>query len=77
MSAADGMLSAPIAASCAWTALLAGAERARDGGVDDRVLEQVLGQLADRVLARACKLVAEAVAVGHRNLAFHGWLRLD
>ena len=51
---------------------LAGAEGARDRGVDDRVLEQVLRELADRVLARARELVADALAVGHRNLAFHG-----
>ena len=45
---------------------LAGAEGARDRGVDERVLEQVLGELAHRVLARARELVAQALAVVHR-----------
>ena len=51
---------------------LARLEGAGDRAVDERVLEQVLRELADRILARARELVAQTLAVGHRNLAFHG-----
>ena len=46
MSAADGMFSAPKATSWACGGLLARLEGARDGAVDQRVLEQILGQSA-------------------------------
>ena len=53
MSAAEGMLSAPIAASCACDGALARFERAGDRRVHERVLEQLLRELAQRVLALA------------------------
>ena len=64
-SAAEGMLSAPIAASCAWLGVLARLEGAGDRAVDQRVLQQVLRQLAQGVLALPREPVAQPVAVVH------------
>ena len=64
MSAADGMFSAPNATSWACGGLLAGLERARDGAVDERVLEQILGQAPEGVLALSGEALAQAVAAG-------------
>ena len=64
MSAADGMFSAPSATSWACGGLLARLEGARDGAVDQRVLEQVLGELPEGVLALSGEALAQAVAAG-------------
>ena len=44
--------------------LLARLEGARDGAVDERVLEQVLGEPSEGVLALSGKALAQAVAAG-------------
>ena len=64
MSAADGMFSAPNATSWACGGLLARLEGARDGAVDQRVLEQVLRESPEGVLALSGEALAQAVAAG-------------
>ena len=64
MSAAEGRFRAPKATSWACGGLLARLEGARDGAVDERVLEQVLGEPAEGVLALSGEALAQAVAAG-------------
>ena len=72
MSAADGMLSAPIAASCAWTAFSRASNARAIGGVDHGVRDDLLGELAERLLALPRQPVADALALvflGRRHRA--------
>ena len=62
-SAAEGMLSAPIAASWACTAFSRASKRAVERRVDHRVADQLLGDLAERLLALAGEAVDEALLV--------------
>ena len=68
-SAADGMLRAPSAASCAWTAFSRASKARGDGAADERVADQLLGELAKRLLALAGDAVYEGRVVigGHRS----------
>ena len=63
MSAADGMFRAPRRPPGPG-GLLARLEGARDGAVDQGVLEQVLGQPTEGVLALSGEALAQAVAAG-------------
>jgi hypothetical protein len=64
MSAAEGRFSAPIATSWAWTAFSRASKARVIAPLNERVLEQVLGELADGVLARLREARAQAVAGG-------------
>ena len=66
MSAADGMLSAPIATSCAATAFSRASKR-RHRAADERVLEQILGEPAEGVLAPLVRRSREPVAARCRR----------
>ena len=69
-SAAEGMLSAPSAASWACDGALPCLEGARKRRVHERVLEQLLRELAQRVLA----LAGDPVAKPARGAVVHGSL---
>ena len=73
-SAADGRFSAPNATACAWVGLLARLEDAPDRRRHDRALEQLGGELADRVLtgprdalAQPCGPALSTPYRGHRS----------
>ena len=76
-SAAEGRFSALIAVSCADTAFSRASNARPIALVIERVLEQVLRELAERVLALArdaiAQLVAARFAVCHGSLLGHVW----
>ena len=76
-SAADGMLSAPIATSCACTAFSRASKARGQRAVDHGVADQLLGDLAERLLALAGEAVDEvswsgSVAMRRGSLAAAG-----
>ena len=64
MSAADGMFSAPNATSWAWAAFSRASNARAIAPLTERVLEQVLGEPPEGVLALSGEALAQAVAAG-------------